>query len=252
MWNFEKYPARLTLRMDDGYDRSLELLPEGRLRWEGTECAGEALDFGEDLWFLPFDLRESPRVNLTLVLDMAEGLVTLVTCRQGLNPKRPTYIDTVITPGVILRPGQPEPFKRHGYTADLAGKCIRWDYDWGFSIVHVYLTEHYYRIRLLRKMGEPDSPYEVAMKNYVDHTEPGYFVRIRPGVVLFGFTEDHMDRVTGPEISCSSRAQLIDLNRVETVGRGFGMPGPMDIFRAKGEFVEPLPGELNPDCVYYV
>ncbi len=252
MWNFEKYPAALRLVMDDGYDRALTLLPENRLTWEGAEYAGEALEFGEGLYFLPFDAQESPRINLTLILDMEAGLVTLIRCRQGVNPKRPSYIATEIVPGFIDLPGRPEPLKRHGYTRDLVGKCIRWDYDWGFSIVHVYLTEHTYRIRLLQKMGDPDSPYEIAMKNYVDHTEPGYFLRIRPGVVLFGFTEDHMDRVTGPEISCSSRAQLIDLNKVETVGRGFGMPGPMDIFRAKGAFVEPLPGELDPACIYYV
>ena len=253
MWNFDRYPAELTLSMDDGRDRRLAFLPGGLLRWEGTECRGELQDFGEELYFLAFDLAAEPRVNLTLALDMASGLVTLVTCRQGVNPKRPTYISTDILPGAILLPGREVPEKRHGFTDALKGKCVKWSYDWGFSIVHVYVTERYYRIRLLQKMGDPDSPYERAMRNYADRTEPAYCVRIRPDVALVGFTEDNMDRVTGPEISCASRAQLIRLSTLETVGRGFGQPGtPMDLFRAKGEYVEPLPGELDPGSAYLV
>ena len=248
MW--EDHPVSLTLCMDDGWDCALELRSAELIRWEGQEYPAKSMDLGE-LRFLTFDTQASPRVNLTLVLDPAEGLVTLVTCRQGLNPKRPTYIETDILTGAFALPGKPLSEKRHGYTDELKGRAVRWDYDWGFSIVHVYVTERYYRIRLLQKMGDPDSPYERAMKDYVDRTEPAYYLRIRPGVVLFGFTEDNMDRVTPPEIACSSRAQLIDLDRMETVGRGFGRPGgEVDVFRAKGQFVDPLPGELDPGSAY--
>ncbi|MBR4691496.1 MAG: MoaF N-terminal domain-containing protein [Oscillospiraceae bacterium] len=252
MWDPAKYPSELTLEMDDGRARSLAFLPGERVRWEGQEAACSLTSPGEGLFFLTFDLCPEPRVNLTLVLDMDAGLVTLVTCRQGLNPRRPTYIATEILTGAFRLPGKPLSEKRHGYTDELKGRAIRWDYDWGFSIVHVYVTERYYRIRLLQKMGDADSPYEQAMKNYVDRTEPAYYLRIRPGVVLFGFTEDNMDRVTPPEIACSSRAQLIDLNTVETVGRGFGQPGgALDVFRARGAFVDPLSGELDPGSRYY-
>ena len=252
MTAFDRLPRALTLAMDDGRDYSLELISETLVRWEGREYPAKSMDLGE-VRFLTFDLNKEPRINLTLVLDGAEGLATLVTCRQGLNPKRPTHIDTEILTGAIALPGKALPEKRHGYTNELKGKAIRWDYDWGFSIVHIYVTERYYRIRLLQKMGDPDSPYEQAMKNYVDKTEPAYYLRIRPGVVLFGFTEDNMDRVTPPEIACSSRCQLIDLHTVETVGRGFGQPGgELDVFRARGEFVDPLPGELDPGSAYIV
>ena len=252
MTAFDRLPRALTLAMDDGRDYSLELISETLVRWEGREYPAKSMDLGE-VRFLTFDLNKEPRINLTLVLDGAEGLATLVTCRQGLNPRRPTHIDTEILTGAIEAPGKALPEKRHGYTNELKGKAIRWDYDWGFSIVHIYVTERYYRIRLLQKMGDPDSPYEQAMKNYVDKTEPAYYLRIRPGVVLFGFTEDNMDRVTPPEIACSSRCQLIDLHTVETVGRGFGQPGgELDVFRARGEFVDPLPGELDPGSAYIV
>ena len=248
MW--EDHPVSLTLCMDDGRDYALEVRSAELIRWEGREYPAKSMDLGE-VRFLTFDTQASPRVNLTLVLDPAEGLATLVTCRQGLNPKRPTYISTDILTGAIETPGKPLSEKRHGFTDELKGRAVRWDYDWGFSIVHVYVTERYYRIRLLQKMGDPDSPYEQAMKDYVDRTEPAYYLRIRPGVVLFGFTEDNMDRVTPPEIACSSRAQLIDLRRMETVGRGFGqIGGGLDVFRAKGEFVDPLPGELDPGSAY--
>ena len=251
MWAYDKYPSELTLVMDDGRDRTLAFLPSGNVCWEGQEAAAQLLALGDELFFLTFDLTVEPRRNLTLALDMAAGLVTLVICRQGQNPKRPTYIDTEIITGAFALPGKPLSEKRHGYTDELKGRAIRWDYDWGFSIVHVYVTERYYRIRLLQKMGDPDSPYEQAMKNYTDRTEPAWYLRIRPGVVLFGFTEDNMDRVTPPEIACSSRAQLIDLHTLETVGRGFGQPGgALDVFRAKGQFVDPLPGELDPGNAY--
>ncbi len=253
MWNFDRYPAELTLCMDDGRDRRLAFLPDGRFRWESEDCEGQLADFGEELFFLTLDPEAAPRVNLTLVLDMALGLVTLVTCRHGVNPRRPTYISTELLPGYIPLPGREEPEKRHGFTDALKGKCVKWSYDWGFSIVHVYVTERYYRIRLLQKLGEADSPYELAMRNYTDRTEPAYYLRIRPDVVLFGFTEDNMDRVTGPEIACSSRAQLIRISTLETVGRGFGTPGTRpELFRARGEYVEPLPGELDPGSAYLI
>ena len=253
MWNFDRYPARLTLCMDDGRDRSLDFLPDGGLRGEGQDCRGELAEFGEELYFLTFDLETSPRVNLTLVLDMAAGLVTLVRCRQGVNPKRPGFIATELLPGFIALPGREEPPVRHGFTDALKGKCIRWTYEGDFSIVHVYVTERYYRIRLLQRLGDPDSPYERAMANYRDRTEPAYYLGIRPDVVLFGFTEDNMDKVTGPEITCASRAQLIRLSDPETVGRGFGGPGTApELFRARGEYVPPLPGELDPASAYTV
>ena len=252
-WNFKAYPAVLPLRMDDGYDRELAFLPGERVRWEGKESPAHLFSAGEDLFFLTFDYETLPRVNLTFVLDMAEGLVTLVECRQGLNPKRPTYISTEIFTGAITLPGKAENPKRHGYTRDLCGKAIRWAYSPDFAIVHIYVSERYYRIKLLQRMGDPDSLYEVAMRNYVDRTEPAYYLRIREGVVLFGFTEDNMDQVTGPEISCASRCQLIDLNRMTTVGRGFGQPGgDLDLFRAEGTFVEVSEEERSPESGYYI
>ncbi len=246
------YPISLTLAMDDGREYSLTLVSEALVRWQGREYPAKSMELGE-LRFLTFDLQKEPRHNLTLVLDGAEGLATLVTCRQGLNPKRPTYIETDVLTGAIALPGKPLSEKRHGYTDELRGKAVEWEYEGGFRIVHIYVTERYYRIRLLQKMGGPDSPYERAMQNYTDRTEPAWYLRIRPGVVLFGFTEDNMDRVTPPEIACASRCQLIDLRRMETVGRGFGQPGgDLDVFRARGRFTDPLPGELDPGSAYII
>ena len=252
-WNFERYPAALTLSMDDGRDYPLAFLPGGRVSWAGQECAYHLLNAAEDLYFLTFDEAASPRLNRTFALDMASGLTTMVTCRQGVNPKRPTYIATDILTGAFALPGLEPDFRRHGYTRDLVGKAIRWAYSPDFAIVHIYVSERYYRIKLLQRMGDPDSPYEVAMRNYVDRTEPAYYLRIRPGVVLFGFTEDNMDRVTGPEIACASRCQLIDLNTMTTVGRGFGQPGgELDIFRAEGSFAEVSDAERSPESGYYL
>ena len=249
---FDGYPISLTLAMDDGRDYALELISEGLVSWQGREYPAKTMFLGE-LRFLTFDLQREGRVNLTLVLDPVEGLATLVTCRQGLSPKRPTYIETDILTGAFALPGKPLSEKRHGFTDELKGKAVEWEYEGGFRIVHIYVTERYYRIRLVQKMGDPDSPYEIAMKNYTDRTEPAYYLRIRPGVVLFGFTEDNMDRVTPPEIACASRCQLIDLHAMETVGRGFGRPGgELDVFRAKGRLVEPLPGELDPASAYII
>ena len=252
-WNFEQYPAALTLSMDDGREYALAFLPGGRVSWNGTEAAYHLLPAAEGLYLLTFDECALPRVNRTLVLDMEAGLATMVTCRQGVNPKRPSYIATEILTGAILLPGKPENPKRHGFTRDLCGKAIRWAYSPDFAIVHIYVSERYYRIRLLQRMGDADSPYEIAMRNYTDRTEPAYYLRIRPGVVLFGFTEDNMDRVTPPEISCASRCQLIDLNSMTTVGRGFGQPGgEMDLFRAEGSFFEVSDAERSPESGYYI
>ena len=252
-WNFDAYPAALTLMMDDGRDSVLAFLPGERVRWNGKDCPVHLFSAGEGLFFLTFDAELHPRVNLTFVLDMTAGLVTLVTCRQGVNPKRPTFISTDILTGAISLPGKAESPARHGYTRDLVGKAIRWAYSPDFAIVHIYVSERYYRIKLLQRMGDPDSPYEVAMRNYTDRTEPAYYLRIRPGVVLFGFTEDNMDKVTGPAIACASRCQLIDLNTMTTAGRGFGQPGgDLDLFRAEGTFVEVTEEERSPESGYYI
>lgn len=205
------------------------------------------------LFFLTFDLSAAPRVNVTLLPDLSEGLVTAVIARQGENPRRPTAISVRVEIGSVPLPGRPENERRPGYTNRLSGKAIRWIYSDGFSIDHLYISERYYRIRLLQKLGDPDSPYELAMRPYTDRTEPALYLQLRPELILFGFTEENMDRVTGPEISCSSRLQVIDLQVLETVGRGFGPPGaPVDRYRARGAWVSATPAELDPHSVYYI
>ena len=246
------------LEMDDGYSRSLRFHAPGMLQWaKGEEAVKEVacvcLDAGDGVWFISFDLCRQPRENLTLVLDLREGLVTLVQALQGCNPKRPTAIDVKVLPGAVELPGQALNFKRHGYSADLVGKAIRWQYSEDFAIVHIYPTERCYRIKLLQKLGDPDSPYEVAMRNYVDRTEPAIYVRIREGLILFGFVEDNMDKVTGPEISCASRLQLINTKTMTTLGRGFAAPGtPLDLYGAVGSFVELPEEDFDPASVYTV
>lgn len=245
------------LEMDDGFCRSLRFISPGRLIWVQGEVAGaevpcSCLDAGNGVWFVTFDLCPQPRENLTLVLDIPEGLVTLVQALQGRNPKRPTAIDVKVLPGAVRRPEGLNP-RRHGYSAELVGKAIRWQYSEEFSIIHIYPTEHSYRIKLLQKLGDPDSPYEVAMRHYVDRTEPAFYVRIREGLMLFGFVEDNMDKVTGPEISCASRLQLINTKSMMTLGRGFAAPGtPLELFGAVGHF-EQLPEEdFAPGSIYTV
>lgn len=234
---------RFPLEMDDGADHALAFLAPDTLRWDGEALPYRGAKGGEGLYFLSFDRRGEPRENLTLALDLSAGLVTVVEARQGLNPRRPSYIDVSIRTGAVRAEDGTLPPKRHGYTADLVGKAVKWQYDGGFSIIHIYLSERYYRIQLLQRMGDPDSPYEQAMRNYTDRTEPAFYLRLRPGVYLFGFVEDNMDKVTGPEISCASRVQLIDTACMKTVGRGFGPPGaPLELFVAQGEFVT-LPAE---------
>ena len=256
-FNYELSGTVQRLAMDDGHRYVVEFLDGHTLRWSemgesGTTEHYDCAKGGEDVYFVNFEFAaRKPRTNITMVLDTAERLVTVVTTITGYHPKFPYMVDSKFAFGAVDVPGQPLPKRRHKYTADLLGKRIHWHYSPGVEIVHVYYATDYMRVTMPENIGWGDrdrkSWDELIEREPYD--EPAHFIKIKPGLYLVSCQEKNMAcrGWTG-----NSMIFLIDTQRVHDVGRSFGHAGlevgkvhPENyLFGAFGEFV-PSDGVLE-------
>ena len=229
---FELTGRRFTLAFDDGYDRELYFKDRGTLSFgtagEEKEYAYECLKGADRCYFVNFeDPAETPRLGITLILDLAQDLVTMALARTGVNPKIPGMPSVDFVFGAVVREDGSVSEVRHGYTPDLAGKAISWYYG-RFEILHVYATEHYYRVsftprgfaRSLR--GRPDmSRGAVRRTPSPDDVYEDYLtvIRIRDRVYAACLLETVKARVLGRG---NSLLVLMDLDGMHNVGRSFG------------------------------
>jgi hypothetical protein len=168
--------------------------------WEKYQC----LKADDSTFFVNMELFGQPlRTCRTLVLDLANSLVTLHLAVQGGIPYRPRMVETTIVFGAIRQPGRDLPFVRHGYTADLVGKKVTWTYSSGFINTHIYTSETCYRIRPLFQppAAVPPTPAELERKQAEEekwkgffYEEPAHFVRIKEGIYLCSFIEENMNK----------------------------------------------------------
>ncbi len=230
---FELTGKRFTLVFDDGYDRSLFFRDRKTLSFgvEGAEkdYAYECLKIADRCYFVNFedpDLR--PRLGITLVLDLAQDLVTMALAHLYVNPKIPGMPSCDYVFGGIRRDDGSVPTIRHGYTTDLVATAIDWNYGY-FDIAHVYATEHYYRVsfsargmaRALR--GRPElaqsSPGERKPTQQDVYEDYMSVIRIRDRIYLVGLLETVKARRSGHG---NSILVLMDLDEMHDVGRSFG------------------------------
>ena len=230
---YELAGRRFDLVFDDGYDRSLVFRDRKTLRFgkpgEEKDYAYECLKAADRCYFVNFEDPElRPRLGITLVLDLETSLVTMALAHLYTNPKIPGMPSDDYVFGAIRREDGTVPEVRHGYTRDLVGKAVSWNYG-RFDIAHVYATEHYYRVaftprgmaRALR--GRPElrrggmggrtaSPQDV----YEDYLSP---IRIRDGLYLVGLLETVKAKNQG---NGNSILVLMNLEEMHDVGRSFG------------------------------
>ena len=229
---YELTGRRFTLAFDDGYDRELCFRDRGTLSFgtagQEKEYACECLKAGDRCYFVNFeDPALRPRVGITLVLDLKQDLVTMVLARVGANPKIPGMPSDEYVFGGIVREDGTVPDIRHGYTTDLVGTAVSWNYG-RFEIAHVYATERYYRVSFtpralarafrgrpelsrgtVRRTPSPDDVYE----DYLS------VIRIRDRIYLVGLLETVKARTTGHG---NSILVLMNLDEMHDVGRSFG------------------------------
>ena len=230
---YELTGRRFTLVFDDGYDRNLVFKDRKTLSFgtEGEEkdYAYECLKSADRCYFVNFedpDLR--PRLGITLVLDLMQDLVTMVLAHMYVNPKIPGMPSSDYVFGGILREDGTVPTIRHGFTTDLVGTSISWNYG-RFDIAHVYATEHYYRVSFSARglarayRGRPElrqggmggrtpTPQDI----YEDFLTP---IKIRDRIYLVDLLETVKARQQGHG---NSILVLMNLEEMHDIGRSFG------------------------------
>lgn len=250
-FNYELAGKQFKLVMDKEEDFYVNFLTGSTLEWskysdgkitrEYYECA----KVDELTYFVNFELSDfSPRTNLTLVLDMEQRLVTFVRTYTGHNKKYPYLVESEYDFGAIDIPGFPLPKKRHGYTADLVGKRVNWNYSPTMSIVHVYYSQNFIRATFLPGHTPPEVETQEVREDIErnPYDEPTAYIKIKEGIYVVSVLEQHRARRgdTG-----NSLLFLMDLIRVHDVGRSFGNTPPSSgairpenyLFAAYGDFV---------------
>lgn len=229
---FELAGKDFFMDFDDGYDRTVTFKDRKTLVFgkigEEKEFPYECLKIADKLYYVNFeDPTMEPRTGITLVIDLQTYLVTMALGRVGMNPKVPGIPSIDYVMGAIRREDGTFSHTRHGFTTDLMGKSISWNYGY-FDIAHVYATEHYYRItfspRGLARVykGRPD----MRSSNKMSYVDPGdtyedYFtpIKIRDRIYLVGIIENTKARKIG---NGNSILVLMNLDEMHDVGRSFG------------------------------
>lgn len=203
------------LVMDHGEDLAIQFMsgnllswsPWGEaMKWEKYDC----LKADDETYLVNFEVSDaSPRTGMTLVLDLEQRLVTIVRAYQGTSRKYPNLVTNDIDFGYLDVPGMPVPKKRHGYTDDLIGKRIFWNYG-AFGLTHVYFDSHYIRV------GE--APGRAG--SLMTYDERCNYIKVKKDIYLLSFLEDSL---TYAGKTGNNMLILANISRLHDVGRSFGL-----------------------------
>ena len=163
--------------------------------------------------------------------DDENELVTFLRCAMGENPMGPLLVESHFGFGYIAVEGKEHTDRRrHGFTADLTGTCVRWTYGHALSTVHVYHDPHWYRIGYPKSRTDtkelPDSTkkFREMMKEMPSSDEPASYVRIKEGMYFVSATEQNLEKILAERFGFRSDnlCFLDNWDRMYSVGRGFG------------------------------
>ncbi|MBQ2086006.1 MAG: MoaF N-terminal domain-containing protein [Oscillospiraceae bacterium] len=228
---FELVGKTLELVMDTGYDYEItfkdrKVLSCGEKGKEAAEYEYDCLKADDDTYFVNFEVTGAvPRAGQTFVLDMEQYLVTANYCTVGQNPRWPRMCKPHISFGAIRREdGTLNPL-RHGFTDEMVGRAIHWQYG-NLEVVHVYASERYYRLTQTRegleklRTEKPDVYERLSKRNTVSiYEEPCNMIKIKDGIYVFECNEEMANRERG---AGNDLFFLMNLNRMHDVGRSFG------------------------------
>ena len=158
--------------------------------------------------------------QITLIPDLKTGCATVVDAHIGtehsnIDVDRDFYFGRL---GGDFAGGE-----LHGFTTELLGKSIIWDYGPKIiKIKHIYNCDIYYTYKNLTAMGTWMA------------TNPADYVKIRDGLYLFSFVEERQVGIQA--------IFLIDLARMHDIGCFYGCSGDhltSACLGAIGEFADP-------------
>ncbi len=219
---YELVGRKFDLVMDDGYDYTLEFLDREKLSWtkvgyESYTLKYDCLKGDEDTYFVNLEkLKDANHTVYTYILDLEQSLVTWVTARMFVHPDIPKLPYTHFEFGAIRKADGTVPTIRHGYTAEMVGTAIEWNYG-TFKVVHVYSSERYHRADLNKMRQWRKLPEGAPMRVPED---PSDYVKIKDGLYVFSLIEERGAR--SERKKGNNLLFLMNLNRMYDVGRSYG------------------------------
>jgi hypothetical protein len=226
--NYELIGQTFDFCMDDGTDYRLRFIDGTDVEWTQEDGApriasGYLCAKADDTTYLiSYELGDSPRANHTFVIDLENWLVTRIVARVGENKRFPYLITPRYEFGAIRREGKELEFRRHGYTSDVIGNVLQWNYG-GMETVHVYYCADYYRITYPPEK-DGSQMFNEALAKLPSSDEPTTHIKIKEGVYLFSLTEANMERIVGAAMPFRSNTMCFiqDYRSVYQIGRAFG------------------------------
>ena len=180
------------------------------LKWEKYGC----LKLDDTTFFVVLEKRGLPeRTCVTTVLDLENNLVTMATTRQNVIPERKRMAFSDIVFGAIKEEGKELPIVRHHYTSDLTGKKVTWTYANGFINTHLYVSDMYYRIRIL------DTPDSTGIDAW-NYDEPARYIKIKENVYMLSFIEENLNKMDASK-GGNNLIILANFKTMKDVGRSF-------------------------------
>ncbi|MBO4834976.1 MAG: MoaF N-terminal domain-containing protein [Lachnospiraceae bacterium] len=246
-YNYELAGRNYHIVLDDGNEVFVNFLDGENLQW--TEKKGEAswkryecLKGETDLYFvhITMDDEKGKEVHNSLILDLAQDLVTIVKTEEGKLEEAERLVKVTPVFGAIQYPGKALPEKRHAFTDRMAGRRIIWQYSSGFNKMHIYYTPTLYRLPKVdsdsfrrRYEAEEDPAEKARLKALVDRfdrteetypfaEEPCFHITINDHFNLFCFCEEN-ETLADPlkAIGGGGIILLQDLDRLIQNGLGY-------------------------------
>lgn len=233
---FELIGKTFELVMNSGHSYALKFIDRqklsyGALNGESKEYNYDCLKAEDDTYFINLGMMsDTNRTVYTFILDLEQSLVTSVTARMFINPKIPRLPHTDIVFGAIRREDGSIPEIRHGYTDEMKGKAVHWNYG-TFGIVHVYSSERYYRVAFapgaIERMRSENPGQAERMRDpnpvrrvYEDHID---CIKIKEGIYVLSMIEYQL--YFSPRNKGNNLLFLMNFNRMYDVGRSYGHNG---------------------------
>ena len=211
-------------------DIHLEFVDRNNVKWSihsgattGESSHYEVRKADDDTYLVTYCMDE-PRANHTFIIDLEQGLVTFLRCSLGENPYYPYLIESHWGFGYIKVEGEEHTdIRRHGFTDDVIGTGVKWNYGHRMATTHIYYSSNWYRIQYSRRSAGT-SALGSLMRSLPGPDEPCYYVKIKEGMYVVSCTEQNMEKLLGaaPGFRSDTLLFLDNWNRMYSVGRGYG------------------------------
>lgn len=190
-----------------------EFLELRKLRWRHAGDAQwrdawyEMYEPDDELYFFAHLLdAEWPRSCAMVALDMKNGLATVVKGTTG-NAFRNNETSVSYHFGTFRTEGSPTPprFLRHGWTDEMVGECVTWNYQRGnpgLTSMHFYATPSTYSWIIFQPDGSGGMQW----------SSPGWYSKVRDGVYVMAWIEE----------ACNGTLGVICFNQRTMHDAGFG------------------------------